>query len=53
MQGTKTGACMQIQESMKGGRGEGTVCIISRGFGGMLAVETLVPCESFWCNPRL
>ena len=37
------GACMQIQESMKGGYS----LYISRGF------EIFMPRESFWCNLRL
>ena len=38
-----------------GGGGAGTVCIISRGSGGMLQkiFEIFVPLESFWCNLRL
>ena len=44
-------ACMQIQESTKGGYSMN----ISRGSGGMLwkNFEILMPRESFWCNLRL
>ena len=48
------GACMQIQESMKGGYST-YVSRLSRGSGGMLQniFELFIPQESFWCNLRL